>query len=374
MGPGRIILGAALAASLAWGAPGRCPAQIVYGDDPSATMRLVVTSWKTEGERNERLTQTLVPVFGYLPLGNDAEGRIYLAHVANSLETAGGTDRLGGFTDARFQVNKSFGEDRLLLSAGASLPTGKTGLDLGGDLRVTTALSRDFLSYPNRRLGEGLGLNLLAGGAAVLGTTRLGGSLSYHWNGNYTAFAGQGKYRPGSYLRLYGGARRQSGPVEISGGVALIAYGDDTLDGRSAYNRGTQGELQLGAGYARPDFRASLQGQVFLRGGNEIFDLAGSQPSQVDLYGDEFALTASCSWFLRGRTLEVGPLIDLRTIGANGLGLGSSHTLGLGVQGYYRLTAALRCGLGFRGYTGQADGGALDLSGSQVAVSIGGVL
>ncbi len=346
--------------------------QIVHGEGTRGRLRLISTTWTVAGDREMRLHQVLMPFFGYVPLGENAEGMVYIARSTNTLRGDGRNDHLHGFTDARLQVNRSFAEDRLLISGGASLPTGKVGLNLGGDLRVMDMLSHDYLTFPNRRLGEGFGLNGMVGGALVLGEYRLGSSLSYHYSGAYEAFAGQGSYRPGPYLRAFGGVKRKVGSVNFASGITLTSFGDDTLAGRKVYNRGLQTEFNLQGSLANPGFQATLQGLAFLRGSNKIFDLTGTELSQIDLFGNEVALSGACSWFFRGRALEIGPVVNLRFITGNDLGVGKAHAVAAGVQSFAMLARIVRLGLSYEHFTGEADGGALDISGYQIAASLSG--
>jgi hypothetical protein len=352
--------------------PGRIWAQIVTGEEPGGRLRFMVTSWTQDQEGEKTLRQTLIPFFGFLPLGQDTEARLYLARMANDLEQDGHSYDLQGMTDARLQVNRTFGGDRFLVSGGASLPTGKTGLDLEGDLLVMSFLARDFLIYPSRRLGEGLGLNGLLGGTAALGDTRLGGSVAYHYSGPYEAYAGQGDYKPGNFVNVFGGLQRTLGRFGLTGGVTFTSFGDDTLAERRIYNRGRQVEAQLGGVYATPSLRATAGGRYAWRGRNRIFDLSEALESQVQLYGDELALSGSCSFFFRDRRVEIGPLVDLRTIGGNEMGLGSARNVGVGAQVFVLVAARVKVGLSAQSFSGRADDRAIDLSGFQVASSVGG--
>jgi len=348
--------------------------QIIYGKPASGKLRLVYTSWTEKIDGQERtLGQLVMPISTYIPLRENLEGRLYIAGVSNSLDEPGATRGLKGLTDVRIQINKSMMEDHLLFSLGANLPTGKTGLDFDEELAVMKYLSRDYLSYPNRRLGHGLGVNLMVGGATVAGEFRLGCSALFHYTGEYEAYEDNSKYNPGDYFSLNAGAQRVQGRALLMGDLTFTTYGDDMQDGLKAFSRGNQFTFRIGTVFKASNFRLKGNARYYIRDRYTIYDATETVLSQLRVYGNEFAFASSISWISSDKKWSLGPHFDLRFIDANEVELGDANTVGVGGQIERWLTSAFNLSVALKYFTGSADGGAIDLTGYQISASLGGI-
>ncbi|MDY0110105.1 MAG: hypothetical protein RBT60_09235 [Candidatus Krumholzibacteria bacterium] len=369
----RILISSLLLAAVTLAAP-VAVAQILYGQPTSGNLGLIYTHWKLEGLGGElTLGQWLLPINGFLPLGDDLEARYYVARVGNTLSTIAGDQELDGLTDLRVQIARSLARDRYLLSAGLNLPTGKTGLDPDGELPVMTLLTQNFMQLPARRLGEGFGLNLLAGTAATWGGRRVGFSVAFNYEGAYEAYEGAGDYDPGDSLVLTAGVQGGRGPWTWHGDVAFTTHGDDQLDGRKVYSQGDQLGWQAGAQLARPNRRASVQARYLIRGRNEQFDAAESLASRLKVYGNELALAGTLAW-VRFDGLYGGPVAEFRRIAGNEYGFGGTTVLGFGLLAGRSLGRQFDLSGALRFFTGNTDDGNIDLSGYQVSLSLSGHL
>lgn len=349
-------------------------AQILFGQPASGNLGLFYTHWTLKGYGAEiALDQWLVPVNGFVPLGEDLEARYFLARVGNTLSTGSRDHELDGLTDLRLQISRSLSRDRYLLSAGLNLPTGKTGLDPNGELQVMNLLTQNFLQLPARRLGEGFGLNLLAGAAAAWKERRVGFSIAFNHEGAYEAYAAAGDYDPGDSLVLTAGIQGGRRDWTWRGDISFTTYGNDQLEGRKVYSQGDQLGLQAGADLARRDLRASIQARYLIRGRNEQFDASESVASRLKVFGNELALASSLSWQRPGG-LFFGPLAEIRRIAGNEYGFGSSTILGFGLLAGQPLGRQFDLSGGLRFFTGNTDDGDIDLSGYQVSLSLSGHL
>ena len=363
-----------IVAGLLTSAPGVGLGQILYGQPTSGQLRLVNTSWKSTLDGKEiTLNQTAVPFLGFIPLRDNLEARLYVASVANNLDQLEETYKLSGLTDMRLQVNSSFADDRLLLSLGLNLPTGKTGLNFQEEWVVMNYMASDFLLFPNRRLGGGLGLNTMLGGVTPLGEMQLGGSITYQYSGSYEAYLDNGDYNPGDFLALNVGLQRDLGRVVWLADLTYTTFGDDLQEDRVVYNRGNQLEARLGLNYLGEGFFATGTTRYFFRGSNDIYELTGALAYQLEVYGDEFTMGGDFIWMSGEREWEYGPLFDFRFITANEFTLGSSSNFGFGGQIARWLSPQYKLGLSGEYFTGSADSGIIDLSGYQLAMSLSGV-
>jgi len=187
--------------------------QIVYNQPYSASLNFYYNSWSLDNPvtgGDEDFSQRTFSLSGFMPLRDNFEARYSIVTASNSLDMNNTENELSGLGDLRVQFSHSFYSDRVLLSAGVNLPTGKQELDTGQELRVIEFLSRDYLSFPVRRYGEGTGFNLLAGGAASLGPVKCGATASYYYTGTYTPYSDFGDYNPGNTLSFGGSAELTS--------------------------------------------------------------------------------------------------------------------------------------------------------------------
>lgn len=353
---------------------GTASGQIIYGQPASAKLRVIYTSWETSREGTDTsLDQFYMPFLGFIPLQDNLEARVFLGGVTNKLNRTEDTKKLSGLSDTRIQINKSFSDDQLILSLGFNLPTGKTGLNFEEEWFVTAFLSRDFLIYPIRRLGGGFGVNALFGGATMAGEFRLGASALYHYTGSYEAYKNNGDYDPGDFYSLNVGFKRPYEQFFWMGDFTYTSYSDDKQDGAKIYNRGNQFLFRVGGVWETSKIRASADARFFIRDRNAVYDIAGTIINQLQIYGNEFSLIGNVAWFFDEKKWELGPLVHLRMIAANEYELGDALNVGFGAQAGRWLNSRYQLGLSFEYFTGNADGGNIDLSGYQIATSLSGL-
>ncbi len=304
---------------------------------------------------------------GFVPLRDNFEARYQIVSGYNNLDAYGAQTNMSGLGDLRLQLAHSFSRDKLLLSAGLNLPTGKRELDPDGERRIIEFLSRDYLSLPLRRYGEGFGFNLQAGGAAGLGPFKCGLSGVYDYCGSYKPYEGSGEYDPGDAFSLNATAGTTSGRIEYAGDFGFSFFGTDALDGASIYRQAPQFSTRLMATRHGEEYSTTLGMRMILRGRNRRYDPTdGAIESQLKKYGDEFDV------FLRvARTLgagwKIGALVGTRQILSSEEELGRSSLLNFAVDLGKDLSRNLGLDLGVMYYTGSADGGDVDIGGLQMS-------
>jgi hypothetical protein len=345
--------------------------QVISGQSASAKFRVIATSWEASSdEQKDSLDQLYMPFQSFIPLREHLEARIFLAGVNNDLDRMGASMKLPGLTDTRIQVNQSLSDNRIIASLGFNLPTGKTGLNFEEEWFVTDFLARNFMIYPNRRLGGGFDVNGLLGGVAMAGEFRLGASALYQYTGPYEAYENKGDYDPGNFYSLTAGFKRSFDSFVWIGDFTFTSHTDDVQDGDKIYNRGNQFVLRMGGAWETPKMRGSVDTSYFIRDRNTVYDPKGAIDNQLQIYGNEFSFFGSLSWLSDDKKWDLGPLLHLRTIAANEYELGSALNVGVGAQALCQLTSQYQMGVSFEVFTGDADGGSIDLSGYQVATSI----
>jgi len=341
--------------------------QIVYGQPASGAVGFVYSSWSVDdGVAKADISQTGFPVRGFLPLQDNFEASVYVVASSNSLDRAGNNLSLSGLGDLRVQVSRSFRDDQFLLSAGINLPTGKTKLSQSDETPVLQMLTADYLSFSQRRFGEGLGVNLLAGGAQMVGELRVGGGISYRYVGKYDPYEGVEGYDPGDMVNINAGADWEKGPTVVSGNVVFSMYGKDKWNDLEVFKESSQLGLGIDLSHNPGGYRADGSLGYTVRGRNSFFT---PTESQLKIYGNELAVSGDLMW-LPQNGWSYGPNAVFRLIAANDQGFGSSTIFGFGGTLGRRLGEGGAAELSVRYFTGSADGGDIDLSGLQVSAGI----
>lgn len=345
-----------------------CPAcgQIVYGQPTTGNLQFIYNNWTLKKSLVEvGISQTTVPLSGFVPLGENLEAEFYVATSSNSLDLSLVELNLSGLSDFRLQINRSFANDALLLSGGVNLPTGKKNLDLSAEWLVLQYLSQNYLNFPTIRLGEGFGFNLLFGGAAMLGSVRCGAGVMYQYNGTYKPYADAGDYNPGDLLSMNAGGDLQKGLSSLSGDIIYNVYTADRLDSKKIFRQSPDADLRLGWIYDNKAYVVNTGFRYQIRGRNTRYDEGDEILEQLKLYGNEFSAGGSVIWNIK-KDWSVAPSLEIRLIAGNEQVFGSSKIFGFGGTLGRKLGKNADFVFGYKYFTGSTDGGNIDLSGFQL--------
>jgi hypothetical protein len=345
--------------------------QIIYGQPISGDLQMYYSHWKLENDSaSTTVSQFVIPVAGFIPISDNFEGRFYIANAANTLDYLGTDYKLNGLSDMRLQLNHSFAEDRLLLSVGMNLPTGKKKLNLTEEWLVLEFLSQNYLNFPIRRLGEGLGVNLLFGGATMMNDIRLGGAVEFQYNGSYKPYEVGGDYKPGNQFSINAGADTKRGTMSYSFGAIYTIYSDDKYEDIKIFRQSSQLDLRLSGVYEADRYNISGAMRYLLRDRNKRYDLeTGQTLEQLKAYGNEFLIGGRFTYHPE-KKWYLAPSADLHLIAANEYEFGSSTVVGFGADAGRNLGEGINLALGFKYYTGSADGGNIDLNGYQLSAGL----
>ncbi|MFH1686365.1 MAG: hypothetical protein ABIE70_02445 [bacterium] len=355
-----IVAAAVLVAVMA----GSVSAQVVYGQPAAAAVRVDYTSWNIDSaDAKQSVTQVHFPVKAFVPLADNTELLLYFSGAKSTFEPADGSSiDLSGMGDARLQLNRSLAGDQLLVSLGVGLPLGKKKLAFEDEAQVLAALARDYLSLPTRRMGEGLGLSLLAGGARMVGPYRCRAGVSYQYNGKYEPYDGVKDYDPGDALSATVGADRQLEASAYYVDFSWTLYTKDKLDGTEVFKQSTQ--LAFGAGYTLKAASSQLRANAgfLVRGRNSTF--TDTKEAQSKLYGNEFWVTLGYTRQMQD-LWSITPMLEFKSIAANENQLDAASIFGLGLSAGRKLSESMGLSFGGKFYSGKADGGELTLKGLQ---------
>jgi hypothetical protein len=351
-------------------APSVC-GQILYGQPTAGTAGVVMTHWKATIDSAETtVDQLYFPITAFLPLQDNFDISVYAANSSSTLGLANTDYDLNGFGDAQIQANRSFAQDRLLISAGVNIPSGKKKLLVSDESRVLNWLSSDYFDFPSRRLGEGLGFNVLLGGATMFTETIRGGAaVRYQFRGEYDPYEGYGKYNPGDVMSVTAGADMNQGALSLGVDMNYVMYSADQLEEIKVFQQSPHLDLKMSIGVSS---RKILWETVFggiIRGENKMFDTSGAEIAALKIYGSEFSVGSALSW-MPSKAWTVRPAVDLRLVGANDEGEDKATVFGAGGYVGSRFSKSLGIELGGKYYTGSADGGDIDLTGYQLSFGL----
>ena len=341
--------------------------QIIYGQPGFGNPQLFYTHWTIKNDLlgETKINQTVIPVTGYIPLKDNLEMQIFMASTSNSMEFAPFDLKFSGLSDLKLQINHSLSDDRYLISGGINLPTGKKELELNTEWAILEALSYDFLDFPMRRLGEGFGFNILAGAATSINEFRVGGGIMYEYNGTYTPYAGADDYNPGDIISINAGADLTKGFMSWSLNMAYTTYTADLTDDRKSFKQSPSFNITLGGVYIKDNITFGNHINYLLRGENTFYDTTETILTELQLFGDELAFDSYLSWFSDGG-LYFSPSLGYRKISENEFSFGSAKIFSFGGLVGKKLNERYDINAGIKFFTGDADGGVLDISGYQL--------
>lgn len=350
---------------------GSASAQIIHGTPISGGLAGQYTSWtitdSTDAE--ETISQFAVSFNGLLPIKDNLELAYGINNASSSLDDGDSDYSLNGLGDLSLQLSQSLAEDRLLLSFGANVPTGKTELDLAEERRVLQVLSQDFLQMPVRQFGQGFGFNVIVGGAAPLGENARGGiGVSYKYNGSYDPYVGISDYDPGDAFNVNAGIDIGTDSARLSLEGIFATFTNDQLNGKDVFKQSSQLDMRVSGLKAGESVTWSGVVRYLIRGDNELLDAAGADLEAFQLYGNEFA-AAGAAMFRMSPDFFAGPSVQYRAI-AESDAAGSSSVIGGGGAFSASPSPSIALNGGFTYYTGDADGGDFDLSGYTVTLGL----
>lgn len=353
-------------------------AQIVQGRPSLVTQQLTHLSWTLKGDTTDlTVSQWSVPILVSASIAPKWELSFLSALSGSDANWTIQDDKISGLSDTRVQVAHSLAEDRVLVSAGMSLPTGKTELT-SANRTLLPWLTADFFNFPLKYPGEGFNLFGEIGAAMPAGNWTLGAGAAIHYAGEYTPFDDGRKYQPGSRFLLTASAEQDfAGKGRVAFDVSAIFSGNDMAGGEPIFTDGTMFDIKL-TGQRKTD-RGQIEAtlRAIVRGKNKLLD-----PQSLDVVQEQNNTNGSdVRLGLRGRhalghRLDGWLSVEARLLAANGYPPGdplyedAAHITGFGGGIDMQLGPRASGGLGIRVWQGSSDGSAtyeaLDLSGVEI--------
>lgn len=299
------------------------------------TMGGVVQQWSITGLGT--ISQQSFPLSISLPLGN----RMLLSVATsgmNTSTTAKVDTSNNGMVDTRFSLSYVLPGDKVWLTAGLSLPTGKTKLEQK-ELQMTTLISQTAFNYKVPTFGQGLSGNF---GLVYAGTiTRrmvLGIGASYNFKGEYEPInlnpSANPKYNPGDEIstNLAFNYITYSKSARLSMDVTATYFFKDKINDVIKYQSGSRAIGLISYSLKMGTFNHLLQTRMRYRLPNTRFEKDTTEYTSSTQIEGQYSLSTRLNDWLNGtiigeyklysadQTIIAGNLVETGKAGIASLG------------------------------------------------------
>ncbi len=224
------VAAALLAAPLATNAQG-------LGDVAGAAFPQYSTVKIGSGTTAKTVSQVSMPVVLVLPLGERFNIDLATAYATSDVKVNGASvSSISGLTDTQVRANYTLGNDAVVFTLGANLPTGQYKIaedkaDAAGQI------GNDFLIFPISSYGSGFSATGGVAFARPVGDWNVGVAGSFRKSTKFDAFSGTGTsgsqetltFTPADEVRARIGADRYVGNGRLNLGLTFSTFGSDVL-------------------------------------------------------------------------------------------------------------------------------------------------
>ncbi len=226
----RFLTTALLAASpIAIGAQG-------LSDAALATIPQYVSIKIGSGSAAKTVSQFTVPFVAVVPIGSRFNIDVATAFASSDVSVNGkSASSITGLTDTQVRANLTLGNDAVVFTVGANVPTGQYKIE-EGKADAAGQIGNDFLIFPTSSYGSGLSTT---GGIALarsLGNWNIGIAGSFRKSTEFDAFQAvtdTGKatltFTPANEVRARLGVDRSIGSGRLTLGVTYSSFGNDVM-------------------------------------------------------------------------------------------------------------------------------------------------
>jgi hypothetical protein len=324
-------------------------------------------SFQSWSAGDDRVTEWCFPVSFMLPLGTGA-GLYALTFPAVSADLrSGGSRRLSGGSDLKLGGHALLFSDRVLLTAGVNVPSGKHALR-SGEYAVASVLAQPAFTFRVPTLGQGLDFQAGLSGAFEWRGLFVGCGTAYLKKGGFKPFLdADGTYDPGDEWSLTAGAEKPASvlgrDVRFTADALFSTYRDDRWGGVRVFRSGNRLLLQVRSLFRVEPFDVTFSVRDRIRSKNRVGSGPSLDPERRNMNGNQFEIAGSAVRAVRPGFSWRG-LASFRNFSTNGYGAGGASLLGLGAG--LRLDVASGRTLDLEG---RYDAGSLRDGGGSVAAS-----
>jgi hypothetical protein len=297
-------------------------------------------SWKA---KDNKVTEISVPVMFIYPVNPKMSLYAMTSPVSSNLE-AGRRYSLSGLSDLKWGGHFLTMNDRLLITLGVNLPTGKHALAVE-EYSVASALSVPAFNFRTPTLGQGFDVQLGANSAMEAGSFILGYGASYIMKGKFKPLKEyEQDYDPGDEITLTAGVDRNTAilgkDMQIRGDVLYTLYFDDSWGGQKVFKSGNRLLIQLYSRFMLGSRDAALFIRERIKGKNTTGSGKTYATERLNSNANQFEVQG-WAWFSSGRNYGLKGLFDVKLYSDSDYNTGGAALFGLGGGGRFRLSPNL---------------------------------
>lgn len=188
-----------------------------------------------KGSAKRSVSEFAFPIALVVPFGTRLNVDLATAYASAELSGAVPKSSINGLTDTQLRANYTFGEDRLVLTAGLNIPTGQATVDTSQQF-AAGQIGNDFFAFPISNMGTGLAGTGGVAYAAPLGNWNVGAGASFRRVTAYD-YTNSIRFQPGDEYRVRIGVDRPLFSGRAAFGLTYFAFGDDQANS-SIYSTG----------------------------------------------------------------------------------------------------------------------------------------
>lgn len=227
----RLLLSAALLAA----APLAARAQGLR-DASLAPMPQYVSMQIGSGITAKTVSQLTIPLVLVVPMGSRFNIDVATAYAQSDVRVNGrSSGSISGLTDTQVRANLTLGNDAVVFTLGANVPTGQYKIP-EADAEAAGQIGNDFLIYPTSSYGSGLSTTGGIAMARSLGNWNVGLAGSFRKSSEFDAYqtaSDTGKatltFTPADEVRARVGVDRSVGDGRLAFGVTYSSFGKDVM-------------------------------------------------------------------------------------------------------------------------------------------------
>ena len=359
--------------SIYWGTAGTVSAQSFWEEHKNAfhtaviSQRWQLTPSETKTPRvseqvERRLSQVAFPLLWRHTLSSNTW--LYISQSNATMQFNGGErdESLSGLGNTKFKFAYEFPENRVRLTAGLSLPTGKNRL-APIEVDVANQFYSEVLGFRVNRLGEGVDFHFSAAITQPIAALILSGGAGYLRKGSYEILEDVPRYNPGNQFQIALGSHWSRRQVAWQSNFAYTNHTADRFDDQIWFEQGAEVLIDSRVRWGSQSTQFELLLREILRGKNRLRSAPDELSSELFNTNGNRRQIAVGGRYNTSPIVQIHGAIEYQATRANEKDEGKSRiwqfTLGAGFQ----MTDTITAQVGSRLATGEMFDGTVDLRG-----------
>jgi hypothetical protein len=317
-------------------------------------------SFETWKAKNDKVTELAIPIVFIYPYSPKLSLYAITSPVVSNLN-AGENYSLSGLSDVKWGGHYLTLGDKLLLTFGINLPTGKHALETE-EYAVATVLSMPAFNFRVPSLGQGLDFQLGANSAREFGDWVVGYGATFLMKGAFKPFKGfDDAYNPGDEITLAAGADRKTvlfgKEMQIKGDALVTLYFDDTWGGKKVFRSGNRILLQILSTFKHRSWDVGLFVRERMKGKNKTGSGDIYETEQKNSNANQFEIQG-WGFYPYSRDVRLKAAFEMKLYSDSDYNTGGATLLGVGGGGQFRISPKMVLNGDLRLYFGKIKSGA----------------